>query len=578
MRAGTLVALLGPNGAGKTTTVEILEGYRQPDAGEVRVLGLEPRRDGAALRPRIGVMLQQGGIMPAALPRELVRLHARLYAEPADPDGLLELLGLAHAATRRCKLLSGGEKQRLALALALVGRPELLILDEPTAGMDPGAKAAVRALIGDLRAAGRTILLTTHELADVERLADHVIVIDRGRVLAAGTPAELVAESTPALRFRLATVDGRDPAVDPVILAGLGAALGGTIEDDGPAGRHRLAGRDPDPRAVAVLAAWCAERGLLLAEMRTTGGTLEERFLELIAAPDADDTGHRGADGRRRCGSGADRRAGMNGPVVADVLRPGDGRPSSAFARVAAMLEMELRLTSRRLENLLVTLLLPAVLLVFFGSMEILPDAETALPGAAPIDGVLPAVLATAIVAAGLVNLGISTGFERSYGVLKRLGASPLTRGQLMAAKIGTIVVIEAIQAIILVGLAVGFFGWAPGRDWSPPAVVTALALGTAAFSALGLLFAGTLRAEATMALTNALFLLGILLGGLLVPAHQLPGLLGALASLLPTAALADALRIGLGASTGDLVEPLVVLALWAVGTSLLTARTFRWE
>jgi len=310
VRAGTLVALLGPNGAGKTTTVEILEGYRQPDAGEVRVLGLEPRRDGAALRPRIGVMLQQGGIMPAALPRELVRLHARLYAEPADPDGLLELLGLAHAATRRYKLLSGGEKQRLALALALVGRPELLILDEPTAGMDPGAKAAVRALIGDLRAAGRTILLTTHELADVERLADHVIVIDRGRVLAAGTPAELVAESTPALRFRLATVDGRDPAVDPVILAGLGAALGGTIEDDGPAGRHRLAGRDPDPRAVAVLAAWCAERGLLLAEMRTTGGTLEERFLELIAAPDADDVAT-----AARTGDGAAGPARTGGPA-----------------------------------------------------------------------------------------------------------------------------------------------------------------------------------------------------------------------------------------------------------------------
>ena len=289
VRAGTLVALLGPNGAGKTTTVEILEGYRKPDAGAVRVLGLDPRRDGGALRPRIGVMLQQGGIMPAALPRELLRLHARLFAEPADPDGLLELLGLTHAATRRCKLLSGGEKQRLALALALVGRPELLMLDEPTAGMDPAAKATVRSLIGDLRAAGRTILLTTHELADVERLADHVVVIDRGRVLAAGTPAELVAESTPALRFRLATVDGRDPAVDAGVLAGLGAALGGTIEDDGPAGRHRLAGREPDPRAVAVLAAWCAERGLLIAEMRTTGGTLEERFLELIAAPDAND-------------------------------------------------------------------------------------------------------------------------------------------------------------------------------------------------------------------------------------------------------------------------------------------------
>ena len=306
VRRGQLVALLGPNGAGKTTTVEILEGYRRPDGGEVRVLGLDPRRDGGALRPRVGVMLQQGGIMPAGLPRELVRLHARLFANPADPDGLLDLLGLGPAANRRYKLLSGGEKQRLALALALVGRPELLILDEPTAGMDPAAKATVRSLIGDLRAAGRTILLTTHELADVERLADHVVVIDRGHVLASGTPGELVAESTPALRFRLATSDGRDPALDPAVLAGLGAALGGAIEDDGSAGRHRLAGRQPDPRAVAVLAAWCAERGLLIAELRTTGGTLEERFLELIAAPDANGAGNGAASiATRATGTGS---------------------------------------------------------------------------------------------------------------------------------------------------------------------------------------------------------------------------------------------------------------------------------
>ncbi|HYN48816.1 MAG TPA: ABC transporter permease, partial [Candidatus Nanopelagicales bacterium] len=177
----------------------------------------------------------------------------------------------------------------------------------------------------------------------------------------------------------------------------------------------------------------------------------------------------------------------MNGRAGTDVLRPGDGRPSAPLARVAAMLEMELLLTSRRLENLLVTLVLPAVLLIFFGAVEILSDAATAAPGARPIDGVLPAILATAIVAAGLVNLGISTGFERSYGVLKRLGASPLTRGQLLAGKVATIVVVEAIQAVLLVGLAVAAFGWRPGPDWSPLGVVAAVALGTAAFSSLGL-------------------------------------------------------------------------------------------
>ncbi len=268
----------------------------------------------------------------------------------------------------------------------------------------------------------------------------------------------------------------------------------------------------------------------------------------------------------------------MSSRVIPDVLRGGGGRPSSPLARIASALEMELRLTSRRLENLVVTLMLPAVLLVFFGSVPALPAAATATPGGRPIDVVLPAILATAIVAAGLVNLGISTGFERSYGVLKRLGGSPLTRGQLMIAKIGTIVVVEAVQAVLLVGLSVAVFGWRPGTGWDPLVVLVAVILGTGAFSALGLLLAGALRAEATMALTNALFLLALLLGGLLVPAHQLPGMLGALASLLPTAALADSLRIGLGTSTGDTIGPLLLLAAWATGTSILTARTFRWE
>ena len=227
---------------------------------------------------------------------ELVRLHARFYADPADPDQLLDLLGLSHAANRRYKLLSGGEKQRLSLALALVGRPELLVLDEPTAGMDPAAKAAVRALLGDLRSLGRTILLTTHELADVERLADRVVVIDRGRVVAAGTPSELVAGSGPVLRFRLATSDGAAAAIESRDLGALGQALG-TLEPDGGPGRHRLAGRAPDPRAIAFLADWCEQHGLLLAELQTSGGTLEERFLELIAEgrPEAETGAETGA-------------------------------------------------------------------------------------------------------------------------------------------------------------------------------------------------------------------------------------------------------------------------------------------
>ncbi len=290
---GELFALLGPNGAGKTTTVEILEGYRRVDSGSVEVLGLDPIRDGARLRPRIGLMLQNGGIDPRTTPREALRLYARFYRDPESPDRLLELVDLGRAATTRYRRLSGGEKQRLGLALALLGRPELLVLDEPTAGMDPAAKQATRERIAALRAAGTTILLTTHELGDVERLADHVAVLDRGRVVAYGTPAELTGAGAPRVRFRLSAVldDG-----DTVAMAAASTPhdRGATrVVAAGPGNAYELVGLagPPSPALIAALAAWCAERGVLITELRLGAASLEERYLELVGADVASDDG-----------------------------------------------------------------------------------------------------------------------------------------------------------------------------------------------------------------------------------------------------------------------------------------------
>ncbi len=283
---GELFSLLGPNGAGKTTTVEIVEGYRRPDGGSVRVLGLDPMRDGARLRPRIGLMLQEGGIDNRTTPREVLRLYARFYRDPEDPDSMLETVDLERAAGTRYRRLSGGERQRLSLALALLGRPELLVLDEPTAGMDPAAKQATRNRIAALRRAGTTILLTTHELVDVERLADHVAVLDRGRLVAYGTPAELTGSGAPRIRFRLsralATGDATDLAAVATRLAGgaprlVPAGVGAAYEIQGLA-------TPPDPPLVAALASWCAERGLLLTELRLGAASLEERYLELVGS------------------------------------------------------------------------------------------------------------------------------------------------------------------------------------------------------------------------------------------------------------------------------------------------------
>ena len=279
---GELVALLGPNGAGKTTTVEIVEGYRRADDGTVRVLGADPARGGRELRARMGLMLQSGGIDLRARPRETIVQYARFHADPRDPDTLLDLLGLRTVASTPYRRLSGGERQRLGLALALVGRPEVLILDEPTAGLDPEARAIVRALIAEERATGGAILLTSHDLTDVERLADRIVILRAGRIAAAGTPAELATGLRPRLRFRL------DRALETHDLERLDAAVqaaipGAGIGPTGDVGWLEVLDVGPSPELIAAVADACRTAGWLIVESRATGGSLEDRYLELIA-------------------------------------------------------------------------------------------------------------------------------------------------------------------------------------------------------------------------------------------------------------------------------------------------------
>jgi ABC-2 type transport system ATP-binding protein len=273
--AGQVLALLGPNGAGKTTTVETLEGYRRPHEGTVRVLGLDPVADHRALVPRIGAMLQRGGVYPAMTPAEALRLFASYYRDPEDPAGLLERVGLGAVATTPWRRLSGGEQQRLSLALALVGRPEVAFLDEPTAGVDAQGRIAIRQVVTDLRAAGVCVLLTTHELEEAERLADRIVIIDRGRVVAEGSPAELMAAGGGRqVRF------GAPPALD---VASLATAVGAPVEEESPG--EYVVHADARPATVATITAWLAERDLPLADLRAGRERLEDVFLRLTGGP-----------------------------------------------------------------------------------------------------------------------------------------------------------------------------------------------------------------------------------------------------------------------------------------------------
>ncbi|MGZ6778579.1 MAG: ABC transporter ATP-binding protein [Mycobacterium sp.] len=268
-----VLALLGPNGAGKTTTVEMCEGFIKPDAGTIEILGLNPITDNARVRERIGVMLQGGGAYPAAQAGEMLNLVAAYSADPLDPQWLMETLGLTEAAKTTYRRLSGGQQQRLALACAVVGRPELVFLDEPTAGMDAHARIVVWELIDALRSDGVTVVLTTHQLAEAEELADRLVIIDHGVAVAGGTPAELMRSGAEnQLRFKA-------PRMLDLSLLISALPESYTATETSP-GEYLVEGHI-DPQVLATVTAWCARLNVLATDMRVEQRSLEDVFLDL---------------------------------------------------------------------------------------------------------------------------------------------------------------------------------------------------------------------------------------------------------------------------------------------------------
>ncbi|MBG0560337.1 ABC transporter ATP-binding protein [Actinoplanes sp. NEAU-A11] len=266
---GRVLALLGHNGAGKTSLLQVCEGFRRPDSGEARVLGLDPVGDHDELMPRLGIMLQSGGVYPWAAAGEILRLFASFAAHPLDTDMLLDRLGLRRVERTRFRRLSGGEQQRLSLAVALVGRPELVFLDEPTAGMDTEARHTTWQLIEELRADGVSVLLTTHLLDEAERLADDVVIMRSGKVAATGTPAELTA----AAGIDLLEVRA-DPGLD---LTGLRTHR--KVTETSP-GEYAIAG-ELDTKGLAEVLGWFAAVDAHVTAVSSRRRTLEDVYLSL---------------------------------------------------------------------------------------------------------------------------------------------------------------------------------------------------------------------------------------------------------------------------------------------------------
>jgi ABC-2 type transport system ATP-binding protein len=267
---GEVLALLGPNGAGKTTTVEILEGHRQRSAGEVTVLGHDPGRNERAFKQRIGIVLQQTGVDEYLTVREAVEMVGGYYPSPRPSDEVIELVGLAEQRNLRIRQLSGGQKRRVDMAIALAGDPELLFLDEPTTGFDPSARRQAWETVRGLTRLGKTILLTTHFMDEAQVLADRLAIITQGEIIATGTPAELIgsASTTTRIRFRLPAGTSHEPP------DGLGARRDGSaweIETDAPT------------RAIHELSGWALASGTELADLEVSRRSLEDVYLQLTA-------------------------------------------------------------------------------------------------------------------------------------------------------------------------------------------------------------------------------------------------------------------------------------------------------
>ena len=531
---GTVLALLGPNGAGKSTTVEICEGFRRADGGTVRVLGLDPKD--RTLRPRVGVMPQTGGAYPGLRCGEMLHLVASYAAHPLDPGDLLDRLGLREVERTHFRRLSGGQQQRLSLALAVVGRPELVFLDEPTAGLDPQARRATWELIRALRADGVTVLLTTHLLDEAEQLADDVVIIDHGRVVAAGTVAELTqVEAGGQLRFL--SRPGLD--LDQLLLA----LPEGCAAKESPSGSYLVEG----PHGAADRPAAAGHRHRMVRRLRGDGAGAS----------------HRDPQPRGRLLRAHRKAVALMSSAQTQAWEAGALTPAPGAAPIAAMLRAqtlaELKLVLRNGEQVLLSLVIPLGLVVLLVTVPFisLDRADGERP-----DFFVPGVLALAIMSSAFTGQAIAVGFERQYGVLKRLGATPLPRAVLLGGKTLAVLVVEVLQVALLCGVGLAL-GWNAHRARRCRSRLARRRRDRGVFSGLGLLLGGTMRGLTTLAAANLLWFLLLVLGGVLFPHLGLrPGAGRAVAAADGGAVDGAARRCC--RTAGVPVREVLVLAVWS--------------
>jgi ABC-2 type transport system ATP-binding protein len=559
---GEIFGLLGPNGAGKTTTVETLVGLRSPDAGRVRVVGLDPVRDHAELAELVGVQLQESALPAKLRVGEALSLYRSFYRRPADPDELLNTLGLAAKRGAAYKGLSGGQKQRLSVVLALIGRPRIAVLDELTTGLDPQARRNAWRLIQGIRDEGVTIVLVTHLMEEAEFLCDRVGLIDAGHLVALDTPERLAERARVGKRV----VFHPSAAFDERLLTDLPEV--GRLEHRGA----RLVTTGSGDLVNAVILT-LANQGVAAHDVRLDSGSLEDAFLVLTGhgTVSQDDAGPPRASRDR---TSAGRRAASRLSAFAAALRSGRHFvPGAAFRE---LVRTEWRLARRTPLGLVWGLGVPVLLLVIFGSLPSFDTSSPALGGLTLFEAYQPTLIAVSLSLLALVAMPTALASYRENRVLVRMRTTPVPLSWVLGAQLLVNLLLLLAGLVVILGAGAVVFGAHPPRQ--APGFLLALVLAVAAMFALGIWIAAIARsARAASAIGAVLFYPLAFFAGLWVPVQLMSRPLRLVSHVTPMGAAVQAMQTAILGHFPS-AQSLLVLAAWALVFGTAAVSEFRWE
>lgn len=560
---GEIFGLLGRNGAGKTTIVECVEGLRLPDAGQIRVLGLNPRTDHPALSRQLGVQLQESALPAKIRLGEAVSLFASFYDHAEDPAALIETLGLTDKVSSYYKNLSGGQKQRLSIALALVGRPRVVIFDELTTGLDPQARRETWTLVEAVRDRGVTVVLVTHDMEEAQYLCAHIALIDAGRVVAVDTPSGLVEAATGGKRVRFRP----SAPFDDALLTGQ-PGVRDVVHD----GEWVTVHGDGDLVNTVILT--LSGVGVVARDVTLDAGALEDAFLTLTNAEGVEGV----ADGPRV-------EAVPKGPVASRRLvervgglgrrPPGGMRPPRGTFR--ALLRNEWRLGLRNPASLVWGVGFPALLLIIFGSIPATNTHLASFGGLTFFEVYLPVMIGLGLTILALISMPTALTSYRELGVLRRLSTTPVPPSWVLGAQVVLNLFMLGFAAVIVAVGSVALFG--VSLPIEPGGMVLALALGAAEMFALGIWVAAVARTQrAASAIGGGLFYPMAFFAGTWLPQESMPTGLRLISEYTPLGAAVHALDWSMLLGRFPTTQALATMVAWALLFGWLAVRMFRWE